>query len=144
LKREYVLSRTEAPQLGRFVAAGAVNTLLSCAIYQLALFAVGHIPAYVIAYIAGTAIAYFGYSKYVFRTGLWSGQPVLFVLFYAFSLGAGTAVNAMMVEYWGVSERIAIFATIALMLPFNYLGSRWCLRGGSPGARADPAEKALR
>jgi hypothetical protein len=36
----------------------------------------------------------------------------------------------VLIETLGVAERLAIFITIAAMLPVNYFGSRWCLRAG--------------
>jgi putative flippase GtrA len=51
-----------APMM-RFLAAGAVNTLLSIAVYQAALFFTGHAVAYGIAYVGGILFAYFAYAR---------------------------------------------------------------------------------
>jgi putative flippase GtrA len=115
-----------APVL-RFLFAGAVNTLLSIAVYQAALFVTGHVAAYVIAYAAGILFAYFAYARHVFDVPLSTWQFVVFALFYIASGCAGTAVNAGLVEWLAMHARIAIFATVIIMLPLNYFGSKWCM-----------------
>jgi len=118
----------ESRRLLRFVAAGAVNTGLSVLVYQAALFVMPHVPAYVLSYVAGIAIAYLLYSRRVFDVPLTASRFAAFTLFYSTSLAVGAALNAVLIEQLGVAERLAIFATIAVMLPVNYLGSRHCLR----------------
>ncbi len=118
----------ESRRLLRFVAAGAVNTGLSLLVYQAALFVMPHVPAYALAYVAGIVIAYLLYSRQVFDTPLTASRFAAFALFYSTSLAVGAALNALLIEQLGVAERLAIFATIAAMLPANYLGARYCLR----------------
>ncbi len=122
----------------RFIVAGAANTALSIAVYQLALFAFGYTASYCIAYAAGIAFAYYAYARHVFDAKLSAGGLALFAAFYLASLAVGALVNAAFVERAGFAPRLAIFATIAVMLPVNYLGSKWCLRGRGP-ARGVPA-----
>ena len=119
---------SESRRLLRFIAAGAVNTGLSVLAYQAALFVMPHVPAYVLSYVAGIAIAYLLYSRRVFDVPLTASRFAAFTLFYSTSLAVGAALNAVLIEQLGVAERLAIFATIAVMLPVNYLGSRHCLR----------------
>ena len=117
------------PPAVRFLMAGAVNTLLSVAIYQAALFVTGHIAAYVIAYVAGMVFAYIVYARHVFNAVLSTKRFVAFVLFYIVSGCAGTLINALLIEQWALHPRMAIFATVIIMLPVNYAGSKWCVRG---------------
>jgi putative flippase GtrA len=114
----------------RFIIAGAANTALSIAVYQLALFVFDYTVSYCIAYAAGIAFAYYAYARHVFNATMSGGRLVLFVAFYLASLAVGALVNAAFVERAGFAPRLAILATIAVMLPVNYLGSKWCLRGG--------------
>lgn len=120
--------RRESRQILRFVIAGAINTGLSVLVYQAALFVMPHGPAYVLAYLAGIAIAYVLYSKQVFDAPMGTKRFAAFAVFYVLSLAVGTLLNAALIEMIGIIERLAIFITIALMLPVNYLGSRFCLR----------------
>jgi putative flippase GtrA len=111
----------------RFIVAGAVNTALSIAVYQLALFAFDYTVSYCIAYVAGIAFAYYLYARHVFDAKMSGARLALFAAFYLASLAAGALVNAAFVELAGFPPRLAIFATIAVMLPVNYLGSKWSL-----------------
>ena len=124
-------ARRESRQILRFVVAGAINAGLSVLVYQAALFVMPHGPAYVLAYLAGIAIAYVLYSRQVFDAPLGTARFAAFTVFYLLSLALGTLLNAMLIEMLGVVARLAIFITIALMLPVNYLGSRFCLRAAS-------------
>lgn len=121
-------ARRESRQILRFVIAGVVNTGLSVLVYQAALFVMPHGPAYVLAYLAGIAIAYMLYSRQVFDAPLGTKRFAAFVVFYLASLALGTVLNGVLIEGFGIIERLAIFITVALMLPVNYLGSRFCLR----------------
>ncbi len=112
----------------RFVVAGAVNAGLSVLVYQAALFFIPHTPAYVLAYVAGVVVAYVLYSRHVFDAPLQRARFAAFGVFYSASLVAGALLNAALIDMLGVMARMAIFITIAVMLPVNYLGSRWCLR----------------
>ncbi len=113
----------------RFAGAGALNTLISLMLYQAALFVMGHLPAYVIAYAAGVVAAYYLYARHVFGSGLSSRGFMLFAAFYLVAGAAGSGVNTAVIDYLGWHARIAIFATVLIMLPLNYLGTRWCLSG---------------
>ena len=125
------VARRESGRILRFLVAGAVNTGLSLLVYQAALFIVPHTPAYVLSYIAGILAAYFLYSRHVFDTPLTAARLSVFTLFYLASLVVGALLNAALIEQVGIMTRLAIFITIAVMLPVNYLGSRWCLRAGT-------------
>ncbi|MEQ1774943.1 MAG: GtrA family protein [Burkholderiales bacterium] len=118
-----------APAL-RFLMAGAVNTLLSIAVYQAMLFVTGHVAAYVIAYAVGILFAYVAYARHVFDVPLSKQRFVVFVLFYIASGCVSTAVNAGLIDYLALHARLAIFVTVMVMLPLNYFGAKWCLREG--------------
>jgi putative flippase GtrA len=126
------LAHPETRRIGRFIVAGAVNTGLAVLVYQAALFVLPHTPAYVISYLAGIGIAYLLYSRHVFAAKFNALRFGAFVLFYSVSLAAGAGLNAFLIETVGVTERLAIFFTVAAMLPVNYFGSRRCLRAGEP------------
>lgn len=113
----------------RFIVAGAANTALSIAVYQLALFAFNYTVSYCIAYGVGIAFAYYAYARHVFDAKMSAGRLALFTVFYLASGAAGALLNAAFVECAGLAPRLAILATIVVMLPVNYLGSKWCLRG---------------
>jgi putative flippase GtrA len=123
--------RRESGRIARFLVAGAVNTGLSVLVYQAALFVMPHTPAYVVAYLSGVVAAYLLYSRHVFDVPPRAARFAAFAVFYTSSLAIGTLLNAVLIQEVGIAARLAIFVTVAIMLPFNYLGSRWCLRAGS-------------
>lgn len=110
----------------RFVIAGAINTLLSILIYQVMLFVAGHVLAYGIAYVATVVTAYYLYSRHVFGAALSGRRFAAFAVFYVLSWAIGSVINAALIEQLGWHARLAIFATVAVMLPINYWGSKWC------------------
>ena len=118
-----------ALRYARFAGAGALNTLISLMLYQAALFVMGHLPAYAISYAVGVVAAYYLYARHVFGASMSSRGFMLFAAFYLVAGAAGSGVNTALIDYLGWHARIAIFATVLLMLPVNYLGSRWCLGG---------------
>ncbi len=131
LMAEHGAAPPASARIMRFLVAGAVNTGLSVLVYQAALFVMPHTPAYVLAYIAGIIAAYVLYSRHVFDAPLNAARFAAFAVFYITSLVAGALLNAVLIDTLGVMARLAVFITIAVMLPVNYLGSRWCLRAGS-------------
>lgn len=116
----------------RFVVAGGINAGLSILVYQAALYVMPHGAAYVLAYVAGIIAAYVLYSRQVFNVPLGAARLIAFAVFYILSLTIGVLLNALLIEMLGIAARLAIFITIALMLPVNYLGSRFCLRAPPP------------
>jgi putative flippase GtrA len=125
------LEKNGTPQRGtrllRFVAAGTGNTLISLGVYQAALFFMGHLPAYLLAYAVGIALAYYLYARHVFHAQTSKRGFALFAVFYTVAGAIGSAVNSGLIEGLGWHARLAIFVTVLLMLPVNYLGSRWCI-----------------
>jgi putative flippase GtrA len=113
----------------RFLIAGTLNTLLSIAVYQAALWVTGHMVAYVIAYAVGILFAYVAYARHVFDAALSKQRFGAFAIFYLASGGIGTLVNTALIEQFALHARVAIFVTVLIMLPVNYAGSRWCVRG---------------
>jgi putative flippase GtrA len=124
----------EGSRIAAFLAAGAANAALSLAVYQATLFLAGHVAAYCIAYIAGILFAFYAYVRYVFGAPLSGRRFVAFALFYIASGAIGGAVNAALIDGLGWHPRLAIFVTIAAMIPLNYQGSKWCLHGFARGA----------
>jgi len=133
----------EMQRVLRFVAAGALNTTVSIVVYQLALFAFGYTVSYFIAYVSGIVLAYYAYAKHVFQAPMSLGRFAGFVVFYVVSLLAGNVLNAALVELLELSPRLAIFGTVAIMLPINYMGSKLCMLGYQATiAPRDPASGA--
>jgi len=133
-ERSVAVRATRSSRIAAFLAAGAANAALSLAVYQAILFLAGHLAAYCIAYVAGIVFAFYAYARHVFDAPFSGRRFAAFALFYVASGLVGGAVNAALIEGLGWHPRLAIFATIAIMIPVNYQGSKWCLRGFARGA----------
>lgn len=90
-----------------------------------------HTLAYALAYAVGIALAYYLYARHVFAAQTSARGFVLFAAFCCASGLLGGAINGGLIEALGLHARLAIFATIVLMLPVNFFGSRWILSRGS-------------
>jgi putative flippase GtrA len=113
----------------RFLGIGAVNALLTTALYQLALFWLPYKTSFVVAWLAGLAFVSFAYPKLVFRTGRAGPYRVL--------ANAGYYVASFFLSYWLLdqfarlmSERLAVFAMLAVITPLNFFVSRYIFRSG--------------
>jgi putative flippase GtrA len=120
-------------RIAAFLGAGAANAALSLAVYQAMLLIAEHVAAYWVAYAAGVVFAFYAYARHVFAAPLSGGRFVAFALFYAASGLAGAVLNGVLIDGLGWHARLAIFATVAALIPLNYHGSKWCLRGLSGG-----------
>lgn len=124
------LTSTSAQTWARFGLSGIANTLISIGIYQAALLFTGHVPAYIFGYAAGIAVAYVLYARHVFQARMSLASLGAFTVFYIAAGITGGLINAWLIDNMQVHARLAILATIVLMLPINFVGSRACLRLG--------------
>lgn len=116
-----------AGDAGRFIVAGAINTAISFAVYQAALFFVAPSVAYAIAWLAGLAFLVFVYPERVFPGGRKAPRDrILLGLSYVAVFLVGVAsLNAISGL---VHPRFAIVLVIALTTLANFLASRTILR----------------
>ncbi len=124
------LTTSNVQTWARFGLSGAANTLISVGFYQVALLFTGHVPAYIIGYAAGIAVAYVLYARHVFQARMSMMGLGAFTVFYIAAGIVGGLINTWLIDSQQVHARLAIVATIVLMLPINFLGSRACLRVG--------------
>jgi putative flippase GtrA len=121
-------------EIGRFLAAGVGNTLLTIAIYQLAVGLTGPLVAYAIAWAIGISLVMWLYPRLVFRRNpSWqdsSGMGLIYVL--AFAIGCGVTVAC---TYLGIAERAIVVIAAATTSLFTYVCGR---RLGALLARSRP------
>lgn len=110
-------------EIGRFLAAGAGNTLLTIGIYQLAVGHTGPLLAYGIAWGVGISLVMWLYPRLVFRRDpSWqdsSGMGLIYVL--AFAIGCGVTLAC---SYLGVPDRVIVVIAAATTSVFTYLCGR--------------------
>jgi putative flippase GtrA len=111
----------------RFIMAGAINTAISFAIYQAALFFVPPLVAYAISWIAGLAFLVVVYPERVFpggrRTAL--DRVLLGLAYVAVFLVGVVTLNAISGI---VPPRLAILFVLVVTTLANFLASRTILR----------------
>ena len=122
-------------ELGRFVTAGLLNTLITIGIYQLTLTLLGPMGAYITAWLAGLVIVSVAYPKVVFRL-----QTTLFKRFaLASQYVAVFLLGIFLLDFLvtaGVHPRIAVLIVVVVNAIVNYTASRFILTRGIPADAA--------
>jgi putative flippase GtrA len=116
-------------QLVRFIGMGATNTILTFVLYEALIFIIPYQVAYTISFVAGVAFAAAANSRLVFRIRLTWQTGIRFIIFYVSSYLVGLCLIVVAVEKFGLSELMAPFLVVAIMLPINFFGSRLALSG---------------
>lgn len=113
----------------RFVAAGALNTVLTFLLYQvLILFAVYPL-AYSISFVAGIVFAANVYARTVFKVELRPKTATCFAIFYIASYLVGLGLLVFVVDYLSTPKWLAPVFVMMVMVPLNFFGSRLTLDG---------------
>lgn len=111
----------------RFLIAGAVNTMATYALYLGLLHWMSYTPAYTIAYICGIALAYALNTRFVFRVTRTLAKAMAYPMVYVAQYLVGAMVLNLAVRAFGVPERFALLASIAITVPLTFLLSRQIL-----------------
>ncbi|MEZ5593770.1 MAG: GtrA family protein [Gammaproteobacteria bacterium] len=119
-KRTVMLHR----QLLRFLLAGGLNTLLTLALYQLLLLWWPYPVAFSTAFICGIVFTGLVYTRFVFEVSTTRRRFTHNALYYLLSYGLSLGLLSLLVDQLGIAERLAVFITIAGMVPLNF----FCLR----------------
>lgn len=115
--------RALAAEIGRFLAAGVGNTLLTIGVYQLLVGSIGPLPAYAISWAVGIGLVMGLYPRLVFRRrSSWGDASAMGVIYLvAFAIGCGvTALCA----HWQVPDRAIIVIAAAVTSLFTYVCGR--------------------
>ena len=122
----------------RFLVAGAVNTIVSYAVYLALLPFLSYILAYTICYVVGIALSYLLSVRFVFRVRSSIRRMLLFPLIYLLQYALGVVVLRIAVADFDVPPRFALLASIAVTIPVTFLLSRLLLRRPLPDAPTNP------
>lgn len=114
----------------RYLAAGAVNTVFSYAVYLVLLRVTGYRLAYVLAFAAGIALSWLLMRYAVFRQPgrRFSGGWV--ALSHLGQLGLGLLLVELWVRALGGAVAWAPLFAIAICVPLMFLVQRWIFRAG--------------
>jgi len=118
--------RPTRAQGARFVAFGALNTLVTYALYCVLVAFIAPQPAYAIVFALGIGLAYVLNSRYVFATPIRAGTAALYPLVYAAQYGA----NALLIDVFigtGLGPRAALAIALVIVTPLSFVLNRLVL-----------------
>lgn len=119
--------------VGRFLASGAFNTLLTWGVYLALLQWLPYWASYSGAYALGIALNYVMNRYLVFRRPGGLFGPLLVAGIYLAQYLAGLLLVALWIRLLGGPPAVAPLFAVALTLPATYLLNRWVFhRGGAP------------
>jgi putative flippase GtrA len=110
-------------EIGRFLAAGVGNTLLTIGVYQVAVSAMSPLMAYVLAWCVGIGLVMGVYPKFVFKreaTLLNAGAMGAMYLI-AFAIGCGVTLLCTWLQ---VPDRAIIIIAAGVTSLISYVGGR--------------------
>lgn len=110
---------------GRFLLSGALNTLLTYALYLLLLDTLGPRWSYTAAFVSGIVLAYVLNRVFVFKAHTGWRSAVAMPLIYALQFGLGLAAVEVWIAWLHWPETLAPLCAIAVTLPCTYLLSRY-------------------
>lgn len=116
-------------QAYRFLIAGGLNTLLTLAVYQILLFWVNYTVAYTIAFALGIVFTGFVYVRFVFGGKTTRKKFLANAIYYITSYLASLVLLDIIVRVTAINERLAIFVTMACIIPVNFFVLRRLLSG---------------
>lgn len=123
-----ILARPFRLEIFRFVIAGGINTLLTLALYWLLLTWLEYRLAYTASFVAGIVSGFVLNTYIVFRVP-WSWMRLLaFPSVHAVNYVVGLAIVWFGVRVIGVEERIAPVVAAVVILPLNFLMTRFVVK----------------
>lgn len=115
----------------RFLVVGALNTLGTVILYQLLLFVLPYSPAYVLSWFAGLVFVNIAYPLFVYGKSRLNGWETIFnSLYYLASFGASWLLLYLFTSRVGVPARLSVFLVLAVIVPLNFLATRYIYRPG--------------
>lgn len=114
-----------------FLVVGGINTIATYCIYLLLLGMTAYWLAYTLSYAFGIVSSYALNTIFVFRAK-WSWRRLAaFPLVYAIQYGLGLISLGLLVEVFGLSEKIAPLLVIMITIPLTFIASRRIIRGSN-------------
>src|SRR5690348_8009132 len=122
---------TAASLLGqglRFVTVGTANTLGTLLLYQLLLFVMPYTPAYAIAWGAGLLFVNIAYPLFVYGKSFAGRDSLWNTGYYLLSFAASWLLLRLCTMELGIPPRLSVFCVLAVMVPVNFLVTRYIYR----------------
>lgn len=108
-------------QFGRYLVAGALNTLSTYALLVLAMRFMPYLIAYSLVYAIGVAIGYALQSRFVFRVPLSWRTARRFPLAYAAQYAFGAILLWLLVDAAQMSRNLAALVVVGASVPLGFM-----------------------
>jgi putative flippase GtrA len=113
----------------RFVALGAVNTLLTWLLFALLVIWLDHQPALLLSYLVGIVLAWYGNSRLVFRTRPGPLQTAVYPLIYLSTWLVNAGLLEWLIQVMELGPRIGQALALVFIVPLSYLLNATLLAG---------------
>ncbi|HEY0329448.1 MAG TPA: GtrA family protein [Rhodopseudomonas sp.] len=114
-------------QFSRFVGVGVVNSVATFVLYQMLLLAMPYWLAFTLSFAAGLVFGMIAGARLVFGRKINLVSAASFSAYYVFSYALSLLILMVVVDRLQISARLAPLIVIAIMVPLNFLGSRYAL-----------------
>jgi putative flippase GtrA len=108
----------------RFGVWGLLNTALTYALYCGLLFLWPAQVAYLASYLVGTALAYWGNSRWVFARGASIQSAALYPLLQLTQYALTAVLLEVLRRYFLLGDRLALLIAIAVIVPIAFFANR--------------------
>jgi putative flippase GtrA len=109
----------------RFLVSGAVNTVVTYALFVVLSRFLHHMVAYTIVYALGIVVSYLLSARWVFRTATSWRTAAAFPLVYAVQYVCGIALLYAFVDVLGWRPEVAMAIVLAAGIFITYSLMRW-------------------
>lgn len=119
------LSEFSLGQCLKFLVGGGSAVITDALLYALLQGTLGVSAAKAVSYIAGAAVGFVINKLWTFQSkGFSSGEVVKYIILYAFSAGANTLVNRVVLDIFG-SSVFAFLCATGTSTVINFLGQKF-------------------
>lgn len=123
------MRRSELERFARFVVVGVSNLAVYYACYLLLHLVMPYLAAHVLAYLVSVVSSFFLTTRFTFRVAPTARRAAVFPLVYLVNIVVTSVMIVVMVQGFGVGERIAPLVSAALAVPLSFLTARVLLVG---------------
>lgn len=124
-----VLQRLPVGELLRFALVGLANTVVYYVFYRLGLLALPYLAAHLIAWAISFVFSFYLNCWFTYRVRPTWKRFAMFPASAATNVGFSTFGTVLLVEWVGISEKVAPLIAGILAIPVTFLVSRWALKG---------------
>jgi len=114
------------PQGVRFLASGALNTLVTYALYCVLVAFLAPQAAYALVFVLGIGLAYVLNARFVFGARMRAASATLYPLVYIVQYGASALLIALFTGA-GLGPRLALAIALVVVTPLSFVGNRLLL-----------------